>query len=144
MSVGQLEEGATGWGDARLVPGERRSTLEARAVDSDNGHRSPVHCRAGNDGEAESFGGQLDERSELAGLGDDAWHEPGVAARVLEQGAQSAAAHEGDHRLLAEHAEGDGAAAAERMAAPDGEHEWFDGDDPGADVRRERLHTEPD
>jgi hypothetical protein len=30
MSVGQLEEDATGLGDARLVPGERRSTLEAR------------------------------------------------------------------------------------------------------------------
>jgi hypothetical protein len=144
MSVGHSEEGAPRGRDARLVPGERRAALKARAGNPHNGDIGSVYSRAGKDCDAEPLGGEFDEGVELARLGGDPRGEAGLKARVLEHGAQAAAVDEADHRLVAQRVQGDGLAAAERMTASNAEDERLDRDDAGADLGRERLDTRPD
>jgi len=65
-------------------------------------------------------------------------------AGVLEHGAQSAAAHEGDHRLLAQLGNRDGAAAAEGIAVADRVDERLGRDHARSDPRRNRLSADAD
>jgi hypothetical protein len=82
------------------------------------------HGGPGNDRHAEPLRGECDERAQVAGLGRDSRAEAGVAADALEQAAQAASMHEGDHRMPAQVGEGDRLAPAERMIAANAEHEW--------------------
>jgi hypothetical protein len=127
-----------------VVPGERRAPLKPWSGYRQDSDVRSACGRPGDDGEAESFGGELDERAEVAGLGGDPRVEPGIATGVLEQGAQAAAAREGDHRMLAQLAYGDRLAPAEGMAALGGEHQWLDRDHTRADSWWERMDAQPD
>src|SRR4029453_8554448 len=77
--------------------------------------------------------------AELARLGADPRAEAGVSAGILEHGAQAAAVHESDHRLIAQRFEGDGLTATELMTAANAEHERLDSDHAETDLGRERL-----
>jgi hypothetical protein len=60
--VGEREEGAPSGRDRKLVPGERGAALKAWAVYAHNRDAGYVYRRAGNDGGAESFGGEQREK----------------------------------------------------------------------------------
>lgn len=143
-SLGEREEGAPRRRRDSLVPGKRCTSLKAWAGDLENSEVGSVHGRARKDGHAESFGGKLDEGTKLARLRRDPGDEAGVAASALEYRAQTAATHEGDHRLLTQMGERDAPAATERIAAADGEDQSLRGDYARADLRRRRLDTRAD
>jgi hypothetical protein len=64
-------------------------------------------------------------------------------AGLLEHGAQAAAPRKRDHRVLAQRADGDRLAPAERVAAANAEEEGLDGDDARMNLRWERLGAQP-
>src|SRR4029450_2759250 len=101
MLAGDSEKGASGGRCGALVPNESSASSQARAGDLDDRKVGAADRGARQDGDPESLRGELDERGEVAGFGHNPWHEAGLAAGVLEHGAQTGAAGEGDDGLVA-------------------------------------------
>jgi hypothetical protein len=142
--IGQREEGASCWRGGGLVPGQSSTPPQPWPGDLEHRNTVSLRRRTGKDGDAEPHGGELDERGELSGFRGDPGGEAGVAAGVLEHRSQSAAAHEGDHGLLAELGERDRATPAESIARADREDERLGRDNAAADPGRHGLCADSD
>ena len=82
-----------------------------------------VERRPRRDRHAEPLGRELGEPPQLARLHGDARREPGLAAGVLQHGAQAAVARERDHRLVAQRGERHGPPRAQRVVAADAQRQ---------------------
>jgi hypothetical protein len=119
MSSGDSEKGPPGRRRA-LVPNQSGASFQAGAGDLDGREVGVANGRARQDGDSQSFRGELDERGEFAGFGHNPWGEAGVAAGVLEHRAKTRAGGEGDDWLVAKLVKCEGVAAGQHMTAGNG------------------------
>src|SRR4029450_548294 len=144
MFAGDSEKGASGGGCRALVPSESSASLQAWTGDLDDRKVGVADRRARQDGDSKSFHSELDERGEFAGFGHNPWVAAGIAAGVLEHGAQTGALGEGDDGLVAQVVKCDGGATGQHVTLMNAKDQRFDGDDAGSNRRHQRLAVEAD